>query len=31
MTYVYEDGLCIGYMRGDRLIRFITPIRADLC
>jgi hypothetical protein len=28
MNYVYEDGLCIGYMRGDQLVRFLTPIKA---
>lgn len=30
MNYVYENGYAIGYMNGERLIRFITPIRADL-
>ena len=29
MTYVYEAGFAIGYMDGDRLVRFITPIRAE--
>ena len=29
MNYVYENGFCIGYMDGDRLVRFINPIKAD--
>ena len=31
MNYVYENGLCIGYMDGDRFVRFVTPmpIRGD--
>lgn len=28
MSYVYEDGFCVGYMDGDRLVRFINPIPA---
>ncbi len=30
MLYVYEGGFAIGYMDGERLVRFVTPIRADL-
>lgn len=30
MNYVYENGMCIGYMDGPRLVRFITPIRAGV-
>lgn len=30
MNYVYEGGFCVGYVRGDTLVRFITPIRAEL-
>lgn len=26
MTYVYENGRAIGYMLGDRLVRFATPL-----
>jgi hypothetical protein len=28
MQYVYEKGFCIGYMDGDRLVRFINPLLA---
>lgn len=30
LNYVYEGEYCIGYMNGDLLIRFITPIKASL-
>lgn len=30
MLYVYESGLAIGYMDGDRLVRFLTPISAEM-
>lgn len=30
MTYVYENGFAIGYMVEGRLVRFITPIKAEL-
>lgn len=29
IDYVFEGEWCIGYMDGDRLVRFITPIRAE--
>ena len=29
MNYVYESGMCIGYMDGPRLVLFINPIRAE--
>ena len=29
MLYVYENGYAIGYMDGERLVRFINPIKAD--
>lgn len=30
MQYVYENGLAIGYMDGDRFVRFATPIKAEM-
>lgn len=30
MNYVYENGYAIGYMNGDTLIRFCSPIAANL-
>ena len=30
MLYVYENEYAIGYMDGDRLVRFLTPIRAEM-
>jgi hypothetical protein len=30
MAYVFEDGFAIGYMIEGRLVRFITPIKAEL-
>lgn len=30
MLYVYENDLAIGYMDGERFVRFLTPIRAAL-
>ncbi len=30
MLYVYENGFAIGYMDGDRFVRFLTPIRAEM-
>ncbi len=30
MLYVYQNGLAIGYMLGDRFVRFPTPIRAKM-
>ncbi len=29
MQYVYENGFCICYMDGERLVRFINPIKAE--
>ena len=29
-NYIYENGYAIGYMNGDRLIRFAAPIAAHL-
>ena len=26
MNYVYENGLCIGYMAGALLVRFASPL-----
>lgn len=28
MNYVFENGFAIGYMNGDKLIRFVLPIPA---
>lgn len=30
MLYIYENGYAIGYFLGDQLVKFITPIRAEL-
>jgi len=30
MIYVYENEYAIGYMDGDRFVRFLTPIRAEM-
>lgn len=30
MNYVYENGFAIGYMNGDNLILFPSPIKANL-
>lgn len=30
MLYAYENGFAIGYMDGERLVRFLTPIRAQM-
>ena len=29
MNYVYSNGFAIGYLDGSRLVRFVTPIRAE--
>jgi hypothetical protein len=28
MNYVFENGMAIGYMDGDRFINFLIPIKA---
>jgi hypothetical protein len=28
MNYVYENGKIIGYMDGERFVRYVTPIPA---
>lgn len=30
LNYVYENGYAIGYMNGERFVRFLTPIKAEL-
>ncbi len=30
MNYVYENGYAIGYMSGNRLVRFLTPIKQEM-
>jgi len=30
VLYVYKDGFAIGYMDGERLVMFATPIRAGM-
>ena len=30
MLYVFEGGFAVGYMDGNRLVRFVTPIRAEV-
>lgn len=27
MLYVYENGLCVGYMLGDMFVEFTQPLR----
>jgi hypothetical protein len=29
-NYIYENGFAIGYMNGDKLVRFAAPIKASL-
>jgi len=30
MLYIYENDYAIGYMDGDRFVRFLTPLRAEM-
>lgn len=30
MNYVFENGFAVGYMDGERFVRFTTPINAAL-